>query len=315
MKRFLQHLFVPHESNNHRSRLLHHDSLLLIITFLFAGLIVVQGTHRQYPAVLGDATSISSEDLLKYTNIQRQANGLVPLRINRELTQAAKLKAHDMFAKDYWAHVAPDGTTPWVFIKDSGYEYLYAGENLARGFTTSAGVVDAWMNSPSHRENLLSPHYTDIGFAIESGSLTGTETVLVVQEFGSPYTSKDTTTDAGQFALLPSPVPTVFVAPGTAQPTTSPSPSEKVYGNTQVNEPRSLAGVAAAQNKPLIDATSVKRNMSFFFLALFLVVLAIDAIIIERKKIVRIFSHNVDHILFLLFILLAGILIGRGVIL
>jgi hypothetical protein len=300
MKHFLRHLFVPHESNNHRSKLLHYDVLLLIIAFLFSGLIVMAGVHRQYPAVLGDEASISTQDLLKYTNIKRQANGLAPLVLNSELSHAASQKAKDMFAKNYWAHVAPDGTTPWVFIKDSGYQYLYAGENLARGFNTSSDVVDAWMKSPTHRENLLSPHYTDIGFAVASGSLTGSDTVLVVQEFGSKYIAKDDEVNASPSSAVAAPV--------------NPSPVQDVPVATD-NQASNLAGVAAIQNSPLLDEGMVKRNTSFFFLLLFIGVLVVDAVIIERKKIARVFSHNIDHILFLLFILLAGIIVGRGVIL
>jgi hypothetical protein len=272
----------------------------------------MQGAHRQYPAVLGDATSaMTVADLLKYTNMQRVANGLAPLNLNPELTHAAQLKAKDMFAKDYWAHVSPDGTTPWVWIKDSGYDYLYAGENLARGFNSSSDVVTAWMNSPEHRANMLSSNYTDIGFAIQSGTLTGTDTTLVVQEFGSPY-NQNGTTDSGSASITPSPTPIGFVA--ATQPTAAP-PARVVAGNVQIGQPSALAGQAATPNQPLVDAISLKRNISFGFLAFFLVILVVDAIIVERKKIVRVFSHNVDHILFLLFILLAGILIGRGVIL
>jgi uncharacterized protein YkwD len=317
MKRLLHHLFVPHESNSHRARVLHHDSLLIVIAFLVAGLIVMQGAHRQYPAVLGDATSaITVSDLLRYTNLQREAKGLAPLTMNPELTHAAQLKAKDMFAKDYWAHVSPDGTTPWVWIHESGYDYLYAGENLARGFSSSSDVVTAWMNSPEHRANMLSPNYTDIGFAVADGTLTGTQTTLVVQEFGSPYNSDGTVKEnpmpIGEASLSPSPTPVGVI--GTTQPTTTPAP-HVVVGNVQIGQPSALAGQAAVQNKPLVDAISLKRTISFAFLGFFVLMLALDAIIIERRKIARIFSHNVDHMLYLLFILLAGIIIGRGVIL
>jgi len=316
MKRLLRHLLIPHESNNHRSRVLHHDFLLIIIAFLCAGLIIMQGTSRQYPAVLGASTSaITVADLLKYTNLQRESNGLSPLTLNPELTHAAQLKADDMFAKDYWAHVSPDGTTPWVWFHDAGYDYLYAGENLARGYTSSSDVVTAWMNSPEHRSNMLSPNYTDIGFAVEDGSLTGTDTTLVVQEFGSPYnqdgTVKQNPMPSGVVSLTPTPTPGGVV--GVAQPTTTPAPV--VVGNIHIGEPSALAGQAAAQNQPLVDATSLKRNISFGFIAFFLMILAIDALVVERKQISRIFFHNLDHMLYLLFILLAGIIIGRGVIL
>lgn len=303
MKRILRHLFTPHDSNNHRARILHHDSLFLIIAILFATLIIIQGTQRQYPAVLGDSTAaITVADLLKYTNLQRQANGLPQLKLNEDLTHAAQLKAKDMFAKDYWAHVSPDGTTPWIFIRDSGYDYLYAGENLARGFDTSSDVVTAWMNSPEHRSNMLSPNYTDIGFAVESGTLTGTQTTLVVQEFGSPYNAEATTA-----TISPAPAGTTQQKVSSEQPIT--------IGDIKVSQPTSLAGAGTIAVKPFVDENTLKRNISFSVIAFLLMILAIDAIIIERKKITRVFSHNIDHMLFLLFILLAGIIIAKGVIL
>ncbi|MGH9856846.1 MAG: CAP domain-containing protein [Acidobacteriota bacterium] len=307
---FLHHLFVPRESNGHRSKLLHHDSLLLVIAFLVAGLVIFAGAQKQYPAVLGDATSISVEELLSDTNLKRQEHGLVPLTLNTQLSQAAAQKAQDMFAKNYWAHVSPDGTTPWVFIKASGYEYLYAGENLARGFDNSSAVVEAWMNSPTHRENVLSAHYTDIGFAIQSGTLTGTDTILVVQEFGSPYSGEDETAVNGQSASVPSPVPTVYQTADTAVPSPTSVP---IAQDPALQAVVPQAGVSTIENKPLVDSSNV-RLIIFFFVLLFLVALAVDALYIERKNIMRTFSHNVDHMLFLLFILVVGILIGRGVI-
>ncbi len=301
MKEFLHHLVVPRESNNHRSRLLHYEIMFLVISVLVSGLITMVGIHREYPAVLGISTNISVKDLLQDTNKKRQENGLAPLALNEKLNDAAAHKAKNMFAQNYWAHVAPDGTTPWVFIKDSDYQYLYAGENLARGFTTADEVVDAWMKSPSHRENLLSPNYTDIGFAVDSGELTGSETVLVVQMFGSPYGSKEEL----EAKVLNQPVPS---SSGNIE--TAPTSMPPVVVASQDTD----AGVAAIQSNPLVDMGSLKKNAFFFFISIFIVVLLIDAIIIERKQIARVFSHNIDHILFLLFVLLAGILIGRGMI-
>jgi hypothetical protein len=330
MKNFLHHLFIPRESNNHRSKLLHYEVIVLFIAFLFSSLIVMAGVHKQYPAVLGEATNMSVQDLLRETNLKRALNGVAPLKLNSELSQAADMKAKDMFAKNYWAHISPDGTTPWVFIKDSGYQYLYAGENLARGYNSSADVVNAWMNSPTHRENLLSPHYTDIGFAVQSGLLTGSDTVLVVQEFGSKYIPSDQTADSEEIAAVPSSSPTnpivgptvalqkaiaLGTVPAQVTPTFVPSPTQQTVPIAANQKPDSLAGVAAVQNNPLVDSSTIKRNTSFFFLLFFIAVLVIDAIVIERKQIVRVFSHNVDHILFLLFILFAGFIIGRGVIL
>jgi len=129
---------------------------------------------------------INEEDLIKYTNNERAKSNLLPLKRNELLDQAASLKIEDMFTKNYWAHNAPDGTTPWTFINKVGYAYSYSGENLARDFTSSRDVIDSWMGSQKHKENILFPNYTEVGFAIKHATLNGLDTMLVVQMFGAP---------------------------------------------------------------------------------------------------------------------------------
>jgi len=88
---------------------------------------------------------------------------------------------------DYWAHVNPvNGTEPWTFYDNSKYDFVTAGENLAFDYKTSEGVCKGWMDSPTHRENMLDATYQEIGFAIKDVDL-GAEGkgVLVVQFFGS----------------------------------------------------------------------------------------------------------------------------------
>ncbi len=308
MKDFLHHLFIPRESNNHRSKFLHHQSLLLVIVFLLVGLSSSAVVHKNYPSVLGISANISVQDLLSLTNQKRQENGLGNLTLNTQLSEAAQKKGEYMFAHNFWAHVAPDGTTPWVFIKNSGYEYLYAGENLARGFTTAPDATNAWMASPTHRENLLSPNYKDVGFAVLTGSLTGSDTVLIVQMFGTRYVAKNEDASAPEMVVvqstpIPTPAPTfVQVLPTKAAP---------IVSQAATNSP--APAVAAIQNNPLIDSKSAKMNVGLFVLILFIAVLILDAVIVERKKIARVVAHNLDHIIFLLVILLAAILIGRGI--
>lgn len=272
-------------------------------------------TQRNHPSVLGITANISVQDLLDQTNKKRQENGVGPLTMDSQLVHAAQMKAEHMFAHNYWAHVAPDGTTPWVFIKNAGYEYLYAGENLARGFTTAPDTVNAWMASPSHRENLLSPNLKEIGFAVKSGTLTGTDTILVVQTFGSKY--------IGQGEVATAEIAPVIVTPIISL---SPTPAPKVKSQAEVlptstpafeptAEPTPVTIVAAIQNNPLIDSKSAQRNIGMFVLIFFIVIFALDAIIIERKKIARLVSHNADHMIFLSIILIAAIIIGKGLIL
>jgi hypothetical protein len=298
MKDFFHHLFSPRESNNHRAKVLHHDSLLFVICSLLFCASLLTFVHKSYPQVLGISTNISAQDLLNITNQKREEHGLTPLVLNTQLTHAAEQKAQNMLANNYWAHVAPDGTTPWYFIKNAGYEYLYAGENLARGFTTARAVVDAWMASPTHRENMLSSNYKDVGFAIQTGRLTGSETILVVEELGSKYNDQEDVAPAS----IGSPSAPASIFPSVA-------PEE------QAHEPTTAPPVVASvNNEPLIDRASLTKQIALGVLIFLLIILIIDAIVIERKKITRVTGHNVDHILFLSLVIIIAIIIGRGVV-
>ena len=125
-------------------------------------------------------------EFLALTNAERAAHGVAPLRLDPELVSAAEAKDYDMDTKDYWDHFRPgDNKAPWDFIDEAGYDYRVAGENLARGFRTPEGVTKAWMNSPAHRANLLSPKYTDVGFASIISYDTGSPVLLTVQMFGA----------------------------------------------------------------------------------------------------------------------------------
>src|SRR3989304_4267883 len=144
---FLSHLFLPRESNNYRAKLLHHNILFLFIIFIFASSFLLEIIGVNFPSVLGIQTNITVDQLLVLTNEKRAELGLPPLTLSTQLSTAAMLKAQDMLEKDYWAHNSPDGKTPWVFIKETGYNYTYAGENLAKGFNSAEDGVNAWMAS------------------------------------------------------------------------------------------------------------------------------------------------------------------------
>jgi len=182
---WFRHLFLPHESNNQRAKLLHPSSFGLIIGFFTLVQIAINYVSSSYPAILGYASQIPPAEIVRLTNVNRESQGLPALKLDSELTQAAVLKAADMFARDYWAHVSPIGTLPWYFFTEVGYSYRYAGENLARDFSNPGSIVQAWVDSPTHRENLLSSKYQDIGVAVVDGQLSGRDTTLVVQLLGT----------------------------------------------------------------------------------------------------------------------------------
>ncbi len=109
-----------------------------------------------------------------------------PLQMNDLLSRAALLKAEDMLRRDYFSHRDPDGQMPWYWLDRVGYDYLFAGENLALNFNDSKKVMKAWLDSPSHRANLMNENYTEIGIGVAEGLFEGKEVVLAVQFFGLP---------------------------------------------------------------------------------------------------------------------------------
>lgn len=186
IKKFFSYLFLPAQHNNYRAKVIHHDVLTayLVVGFLLVSL--NKFVVLPFDNVLGLAKDITVTKLVEYTNEQRVNNGLKPLIYNQKLATAAANKAQNMFANNYWAHFGPNGETPWQFITASGYRYESAGENLAKNFLYSKNVVSAWMNSPTHRENMLRKDFTEVGFAVVDGGLVGEQTTLVVQMFGRP---------------------------------------------------------------------------------------------------------------------------------
>ncbi len=268
----LHHFFIPKPENNFKAKSIHADFLsyylllALVITFSF------KSVRGHFTDVLGFATDITVEKLYQLTNQEREKNGLTDLSYNEKLAAAAKLKAEDMFSKNYWAHYAPTGTTPWDFILASGYKYEYAGENLAKNFLFSNGVVDAWMKSPTHRENVLRKEYSEVGFAVVNGVLNGEETTLVVQMFGRPMTPE--------------------LAP--VQPLVK-----------AVEKPVVLAKETSEKKINLFD---LSYGFNLVFIVFLIVALGLDFYFAAKFNIVRVSGKNLAHLIFAGFIVV-GLLV------
>src|SRR4051812_2309294 len=116
--------FIPHRANNYHPHLLRPLGLLLVVLMLLGINITQNVAAANSWQVLGIATSINADTVMSLSNQERINNGLPVLGYNSQLAAAAQAKAQDMFAKDYWAHNAPDGTTPWTFITNAGYVYV-----------------------------------------------------------------------------------------------------------------------------------------------------------------------------------------------
>lgn len=173
---------VPHRANQYRPHLIRRYGLLVL-------LLVIIGAQGGYNfttsgSVLGTKAAISTDALLDETNKQRQSQGVSALQMNDRLSEAAYMKAQDMLRQQYWAHVAPDGTTPWQWLTKVGYNYASAGENLAKNFSSSSATITAWMASLDHRENVLNTRFTEVGFGVADGILDGQHTTLIVALYG-----------------------------------------------------------------------------------------------------------------------------------
>ena len=125
--------------------------------------------------------------VIKFTNIERAKAGLSPLKENAELDISSDVKAKDMLNRQYFAHESPSGIGVADLAEEEGYDYILIGENLALGnFKDDQALVQAWMDSPGHRANILNPKYRDIGVGVIKGMFEGKVTWFAVQHFGFP---------------------------------------------------------------------------------------------------------------------------------
>jgi uncharacterized protein YkwD len=129
--------------------------------------------------------TLTKSGTIDWTNTQRKNNGLASLSENKKLDESALMKAQDMLKNQYFEHVSPSGVGPSELAGKVQYEFLVVGENLAMGiFFNDQDLVDAWMASPGHRENILNKSYSEIGVAVVKGTFEGKITWMAVQEFG-----------------------------------------------------------------------------------------------------------------------------------
>lgn len=311
MKR-LRKIFIP-QSSESRAHALRHEALFFYAIFLFLFQFSVSYFASAFPGILGFASNINPKEVFDSSNQIREQNGQAPLVWNEALAGAAQKKAQDMFSKNYWAHIAPDGVTPWTFILNAGYDYIYAGENLAKDFQNSDDVSSAWFASTGHRENLLSPKYNEMGIAVVNGTLNGFETTLVVQMFGArsggPIAAsakiESTPTPTPVLARvtdIPTPTPTGIAlrGPEAESPVVAPSGlnlgnAEPVYFPTEISKPLI----------PAVDVIKVAKTISFAFGFFLLALIVIDGVVVVRKKHLRLSGHNLAHLSVLVLLILA----------
>lgn len=186
MIRWLKKYFIPNEENDYQPYVLRAQSLVRILSVvLFLEIIFLVQILFVFPKTNYFASILPSV-VVDLINREREDIKENALTANALLEKAAKMKAEDMAERGYFSHESPDGTTPWEWIKKAGYQFAYAGENLAINFFDSKDVVSAWMNSTSHKENILDKHFTEIGIGTARGVYKGKEALFVVQFLATP---------------------------------------------------------------------------------------------------------------------------------
>ena len=257
---------------------------------------------------MGYAANISPSEVIRLTNEKRAQNGLSPVSENSALDSAALAKGNDMLAKGYWAHFAPDGTSPWSFFVSFGYKYRYAGENLARDFSSATSAVDAWMNSPTHRENILNPKYREVGIGVVEGGLAGIDTTIIVQFFGAPAsgTAAIPVAKAKEVSTSAAPKPTTKAAIATP----APAPALTVISTPGPAMPQSQSTTGVSSS--FISPFSSTKNLSLAIVGVLLLVLSVDLIIVRRQKIARIGGRTMAHLAFFGMILAVILILKAG---
>ncbi|HOP93758.1 MAG TPA: SafA/ExsA family spore coat assembly protein [Acetivibrio thermocellus] len=116
-----------------------------------------------------DDIKAQENEVIRLVNVERAKKGLPALKANWQLSRVARYKSEDMANKGYFSHTSPTYGSPFKMMEDFGIKFTAAGENIAMGQQTARDVMNAWMNSPGHRNNILSPSFTKIGVGLAKG--------------------------------------------------------------------------------------------------------------------------------------------------
>lgn len=177
----MKNFFIPNKNNNYHPLLLRKASLAAYLVIV----LLINFSTGLLPASRVRA-EVNANELYRLHNAERLRNGLSELRVNSDLIESATTKAEAMLASNCWSHYCPDGKSPWSFFDESGYVYVYAGENLAEGFEDDEEVMAAWLDSPTHKENILKAEFNEIGIGFARGDFQGIHNnLIVVVHFGA----------------------------------------------------------------------------------------------------------------------------------
>lgn len=189
MKKAIKKYFIPHAGNNYHPHILHPKRAVFygLLFLAMKAITVLCIVLIPLPALMSpDILEEQKQQIIALTNNLRHQNGASPLETNSKLFKSSDLKALDMAQNQYFSHTSPENHQLAYYLGQAGYKYKVAGENLAMGFTSAQGVLDAWEKSPAHYQNLVDSDYKEFGVSLEDGYYNNIPTVYIVQHFGTP---------------------------------------------------------------------------------------------------------------------------------
>ena len=279
-------------------KILKSNILLFCVVLILVLKIITVSFSFDFPQNIffADITKLALENFVNQT---RHSAGLPTLTENKKLDAAAQLKAENMVANNYFNHTSPAGISPWHWFLQAGYNYKYAGENLAIGFFDSQEVFNAWLNSPSHKANILNPNYKEVGTAVLPG-FGQNNAIVVVQEFGSQKTPLENSLNINnqkvnveQQASSGEKVLAQSIAPETA---TSNSTKKKYnnYNNYSAVLQYVIYGFSLFFAGIFITlAFTHKFKKELVFRSLLVVILLLSALIINKDLVILIIPHQI----------------------
>lgn len=285
----MKNYFIPNKHNKYDPHIFQTKKMLTVFVATLA-IAVLASIGNVLLTTTGLLASIQSAFLVDLANQDRNQENVSVLSVNPILVEAAQKKANDMAEKSYFAHTSPEGVTPWFWFRDVGYDYMYAGENLAVNFTETVDVHQAWLASPTHRQNILDRRFTEIGIATADGFYKGRKATFVVQMFGKPRL----VTATASALSLPQTVPITVSGPSVE---TSPTTVEVQGVSIDGDQLGSFASETNILERALVSPLSVSEVVVSVVIILLILVLIIR-IFIEFKR------HHVGRALLLLVFIL-----------
>ena len=306
----IANFLIASESNNFRPPVLSYKA------FLIYGLILILLRILLTAALPAQSAAVESTTLMGLINQERQQRNISVLFTHPSLLSASAQKSQDMIDRDYFNHIDPDGNYIWGKIVAAGYTpYQLLGENLAVDFATSEGIVKAWLDSPSHRANLLNTQFVDQGLTALYGDYQGRYTNLTASLFGALVAKK-------QQSAYSTPYGTPYTTP---YATPYPTPALEEISKHELKIEKPVPPLVATTTSPIVvepenkilspipkepvSPLMVSRIIFTLFGFGLLSILATDSVIIYKHAPQTPRSHSSYHSFGFMLIVLVSILI------